>query len=153
MLGMLTAFALHCLAIVGISTLRMQDPTKDLRLTTSSTSVILWGKTASGFNHFKLFDSWSEAEVYMKERNLTLPVLAAAFQSGSRAAEVVALSPEESLGIQGNSNKHKVIWTAQSHRNVIVTPDLESALVLRDYAVFHGLEKSLLGYSLPLSQN
>lgn len=89
----------------------------------------------------------------MSEHSLSLPVLAAVFQSGSRTAEVIALNSEESLGSTGTSDKHKVIWVAQSRRNVIITPDLESALVLRDYAAFHGLEKSLLGFSLPLSQN
>lgn len=149
----LAGFAVHCALMVGIATLRLQEPRKDLRLTTSSSSIILWGKTSMGFNHFKLFGSWNDFEKYMAAHQLSLPVLAAAFQSGSRTAEVIALNSEESLGSSGASEKHKVIWVAQSRRNVIITPDLQSALILRDYAAFHGLEKSLLGYSLPLSQN
>jgi len=146
-------FVLHLSACLTMAHIRAQDPQDNLRVTSSSKAIILYGYNSWGFTTIKLFDQWSDLAKYMNEKKLSLPPLAAAYLPQVFNVKLEALNPGESLMTDNRSQKHKVLRKKDGGPNkVIITPDLTTAQIFKEYAFYVGIQTGSLGYSLPLSR-
>lgn len=146
-------FAVHLCACIAVNKVRSEDPSKSLNITSSSKAIILYGKNSWGYTSVKLFDQWSDLAKYMSKNNLTLPPIAAAYIPQNFEIELKALNPEESITGFGRSQKHKVLWrNNHGPSKIIITPDIATAQVFKEYAHYVGMKSGSLGFSLPLQK-
>jgi hypothetical protein len=139
--------SLHLCGAILVGRLRDEGPSRDLKLASTSGALVLFGRNSVGQTVYKLFENWGEAESYLKEKSLSLSPLTEVSQIPPAYIHVEAIDPATSL-----DGEHKVLWSQTGNdRYVIHTPDPRTAEVLRSYVYFHGLERSHLGFSIPVS--
>jgi hypothetical protein len=144
---LLGLFGLNLALALGMAFVRSEGPVQNLKLTSSSHSLILFGHNSLGLNVYVYFKTWAEVESYFENKKLELP----------RIIEVAQLPPAlihvESLGYQEGRSEYKILWSQHgADQNVLHVPDYESAEVFREYVYFQGLESSHLGHSLSVTK-
>lgn len=143
--AILGLMGLHALIILACAHFRTQGPIQNLKITSSSGSLILFGHTKLGLNAYLQFETWNSLNEYLVENNLELPRLTEVSKMPPHSIEVTPISEMD------GRPEYKILWSQNGNdRNVIHLPDLESAQVFRDYVYYNGLESSHLGFSLPL---
>ena len=139
--------SLHLGAVLLMSHLRHEGPSHNLRLTSTSGALVLFGQNSIDITVYRLFGNWHELENYLEENSLALPPMVEVSKVPPAFVQIEAIDPNSS-----QSGEHKILWSQTGlDRYVIHTPDSRSAEVLRNYVYYHGFEKSHLGFSLPIS--
>jgi|GEM_PF-1274245 len=147
---LLGLMSLHLGATVLLAHLRSEGPTTELRLTSTSGALVLFGKNSMDLTVYKLFQTWPELEAHLASEKLQLPRIVEVTQLPPSYISVEAIAPFEN---ERNDGEFKILWSQNGgERFVIHTPDSRSAEVLRNYVYYHGLENSHLGFSIPISE-
>lgn len=148
--SLLGLMSLHLGAVLMLSELRSEGPSRALSLSSTSGALVLFGKNSMNMTVYMLFETWPQLEAHLQRESLELPPIVEVVKLPPAYISVEPIAPLEA---QGNAGEHKILWsqTGRDHY-VIHTPDPESAQVIRDYVYYHGLENSHLGFSIPISE-
>jgi hypothetical protein len=148
--SLLGLMSLHLGAVLFLSSLRAEGPSRALSLSSTSGALVLFGKNSMNMTVYKLFNSWSDLEAHLRNESLELPPLVEVVKLPPAYISVQPIAPLEA---RGSAGEHKILWsqTGRDHY-VIHTPDPQSAEVLRNYVYYHGLKNSHLGFSIPISE-
>ena len=148
--SLLGLMSLHLGAVLFLSSLRNEGPSRALSLSSTSGALVLFGKNSMNMTVYMLFETWPQLEAHLQRESLELPPIVEVVKLPPAYISVEPIAPLEARGGDG---EHKILWS-QTGRDqyVIHTPDPESARVLRNYVYYHGLKNSPLGFSIPISE-
>ncbi len=127
------------LAAAGLLALHA-PPVKKIQLTPRSDGLLVHGENLFGLRAYLAFRNLEEVEAYLQSKNLQLPLLSYAEQSG--AADIRVL---EAPG------GHKIIWRQDGQPLVMFTPDRATAELFASHLHYGKLDPGMLGYSLNLN--
>ena len=143
--GLWIGLIINMSLVAVFARVRAMGPVSEIRVTTQSDAVVVFGRDAMGFLNYQVFGSWRDAESYVSQLSMKFPTLSYA---------EVGLDPHASLSrISPTGTSYRILWNktlANNNAPVLHAPDAESALKFRDYIRYYHISPSPLGFSLAL---
>ena len=134
----------HFAAIGWIAHVRSEGPMQELRVSTRSDSVVLFGHDRFGFSAFKHFENWNGLLAYLESRHIALPEIKHARPGLSRQVQVNDVLASDAQ----SKTTYKVTWGDVRTHGVLYAPDALAANAMADFVRYQGLVPSPIGYSL-----
>ncbi len=146
----LVIFSLVHLSLAGIyCQLISSTPVSEMRISTFSDGIILFGKNRFNFLAVQFFSGWSELNSYMHQNSLV-------FQERFVGPESIAYPqtlPQEFMSQGKRENYFSLQWRtqlSQTFRQVIHTPDIETLTVFKQALENGNVSPSLFGHSIKI---
>ena len=132
----MAGFALHLLALGSLIYIRELPPSANVKISSTSHSLIVYGENSLGLFAIRQFCKWEDLEKFLSEKNMKLPQISYA-----------ELSHAHNIEIQ----EKKILWDKGDRQHVILTPDSKSTQKIAEQLKFQGLVGGNFGYSIKVN--